>query len=219
MFYYSAGLKTHIKHAHQDIISVKGINNPDSLPTVTVKGINNPDSLPAVAAMGSNIENESEPKPSTSTGNDVNDVPTTPVDLVPSSSQVLTNESAPSNQHMTSKHQKRKPKLYGKHYRPMPTSPVPEKAPVKSSKPHFITVTHGLRKPKKHCKFHCKECPHITDSQASANKHYKEAHPPVNCPDCNMLFNNPSSLHHHKKKIPLPNMRQVVLLWKWLGQS
>ena len=64
-FYYSAGLKTHIKHAHRDIISVKGINNPES--------------PPAAAVIGSNNENKSEPKPSASTGNDVPDTPVNPV--------------------------------------------------------------------------------------------------------------------------------------------
>ena len=40
-FYYSAGLKTHLDHAHKDILSVKGINNPQE--TVVVTGTNNTD--------------------------------------------------------------------------------------------------------------------------------------------------------------------------------
>ena len=38
----------------------------------------------------------------------------------------------------------------------------------------------------------------VTDSQALANKHYHKNHPPLKCPNCEQLFNNPCSLQRHK---------------------
>ena len=35
-------------------------------------------------------------------------------------------------------------------------------------------------------------------SQAQANKHYRESHPPLQCIICKQLFNNPCSLWRHK---------------------
>ena len=69
--------------------------------------------------------------------------------------------------------------------------------PKKASKSEFITVTHGIRKIKKKRKFQCKICHVITTLQASANKHYRESHPPINCTACDESFNNPNSLHRH----------------------
>ena len=161
--------------------------------------INITDPLPSPVVLGSNSKVPPVSKPSTSASNKVVTTPMLQNASVLCTTQVSTKES--SSQHKTSMHHKCKPKLRGKHHRPTPSDPVSKKEPVespKSSKPHFITVTHGLRKNKKHRRFHCKECSHVTNSQASPNKHYKESHPPIKCSQCDILFNNPSSLHHHK---------------------
>ena len=59
-------------------------------------------------------------------------------------------------------------------------------------------MIHGLRKPRKTRHFKCNICSVVTDSQALANKHYRMNHPPLKCPNCVQLFNNPCSLQRHK---------------------
>ena len=202
-FYYSAGLKTHMDHAHKDILSVKGINDPHISADVKgtnitdVRGVNNTAVTNPPNALGLNNTASPNPEPSSSSANAVTPI----VKHSSNTTQVSKNGSTISNQQMTETHHKRKAKIHGKHYRPTPVVPAVLKASAElteSSKLRFITVTHGLKKSKKHRKFHCKLCQHVTDSQASANKHYKENHPPVCCNKCNMLFSNPCSLRHHK---------------------
>ena len=101
-------------------------------------------------------------------------------------------------------HHKRRPKHRGTHYRPKP-KPEPSSSDEtvteprkKSPKSEFITVTHGIRKTKKIRRFRCKLCSVVTESQAAANKHYRTNHPPIKCPDCDTIFNNPNSLRRHK---------------------
>ena len=199
-FYYSAGLKTHLDHAHKDILSVKGINDPQEAADAkgtnitNMRGVNNIAVTDPSSALGSNNATSPNPEPSTSSVNAVTPI----VKHSSNTTQAPNNGSVISNQQMTETYHKRKAKPHGKHYRPIPVVPVVPKASVESSKPRFVTVTHGLKKSKKHHKFHCKLCQHVADSQASANKHYKENHPPVSCNNCNMLFSNPCSLRRHK---------------------
>ena len=54
-FYYTAGLKTHIEHAHRDIISIKGIDDPDPTQSTSVKGANSVNTNLPAALLGSNI--------------------------------------------------------------------------------------------------------------------------------------------------------------------
>ena len=109
-----------------------------------------------------------------------------------------------SEQNNSFSHHKRRPKHRGKHYRPKlkPEPLSPDETVTESkkrvSKSEFITVTHGIRKTKKVRRFRCKLCSVITESQAAANKHYRTNHPPIKCPDCDAIFNNPNSLRRHK---------------------
>ena len=213
-FYYSASLKTHIEHAYQDIVNVKGINNP-GMPASAMMGINIPASPSTV--LGTNNSTALKPVPSTSANN--NAIMTSKPQAALSSSTNELSTKDPSCLDTTGMHYKCKPKPHGKHYRPIPSDPVSKKGPVdssKSSKPHFITVTHSLKKAKRCRIFHCKDCLHVTDSQASANKHYKESHSPVKCSQCDTSFNNQSSLCHHKyqhieKKFHCRNCDKVFL--------
>ena len=99
-------------------------------------------------------------------------------------------------------HHKKRPKSRGKHVRPqIPPPPQeehePPEKPKKSTKPEFVTVTHGLRKVKKKRKYKCNICSFMTDTQASVNNHYRSTHPPIKCSDCSKIFNNPNSLKRH----------------------
>ena len=94
------------------------------------------------------------------------------------------------------------PKLKGSHTRPIhPQSPAMDSAsPKKELKSEFITVTHGLKKPQKHRCFKCNVCQSVFSSQGLANRHYRDTYPPVSCPECCIVFNNPNSLCQHKYK-------------------
>ena len=35
---------------------------------------------------------------------------------------------------------------------------------------------------------------------SKCQRHYRSTHPPVSCPECSMVFNNPNSLRRHKYK-------------------
>ena len=99
-------------------------------------------------------------------------------------------------------HHKRRPKSRGKHYRPQPAPPPqdiqePPAKPKKSTKLEFVTVTHGIRKVKKKCKYKCNICSVMSDTQASANNHYRSTHPPIKCSGCTKVYNNPNSLRRH----------------------
>ena len=250
-FYYSAGLKTHLEHAHKNIISMKGINDPES---TSVKGLNNEDTNLLVAVLGSNCDsapsgakdtsnaddivssiaalgtNSDATEPKSNAANDINNADTNPsiavlgtnTDIAPepepksvlsTSTQIIdrsntsntvlntnvsSSDTSKINYDIAKTCHKWKVKPSGKHYQPTPTSVSTTKPKAESTKPCFITVTHGLRKVKKHQKFHCKLCQHMADSQAIANKHYRDTHPPVSCLECKMLFTNPSSLRLHK---------------------
>ena len=124
-FYYSAGLKTHIEHAPQDIVNVKGINNPDTQSVSALMGINITDPLPPPVVLGSNSKVPPVSKPSTSVSNKVVTTPMLQNASVLCTTQVSTKES--SSQHKTSMHHKCKPKLRGKHHRPTPSDPVSKK--------------------------------------------------------------------------------------------
>ena len=170
----------HIKHAHKDIVAVKGIKNVKQTP---VLGSN--DSCPSVT-------------PTTST---------TPVDIT---SKADTNPNIPKSASTStsldaevSGYHKRCPKPMCKHNWPKLTpTPPPHldetKLPQKTPKLEFVMVTHGLKKVKKIRWFRCKICSVVTESQAMANSHYRSNHPPIKCPDCDFVFNNPNSLRHHK---------------------
>ena len=41
-------------------------------------------------------------------------------------------------------------------------------------------------------------CQFVTESQAAANHHYRDCHPPLKCLSCDQMFTNPSSLWRHK---------------------
>ena len=98
------------------------------------------------------------------------------------------------------------------HKRPKPPDlPPPADSsltqPDVKPKGELTTTIHGLVKRKRVCKFKCRICGHITDSQASANTHYKNLHPRIKCDSCDMMFNNPSSLARHSyihKDLPYP---------------
>ena len=98
-----------------------------------------------------------------------------------------------------------RPKPKGKYFRPQQIDrPDPgTEAPIKPAKSAFITVTHGLRKIKKLHHYKCKLCNIISESQATANAHYRTTHPQLSCEECKQLFNNPCSLrrhlYHHKE--------------------
>ena len=96
---------------------------------------------------------------------------------------------------------KHRPKNPGKHLRPVPVSSDQKVCPpqtLKKQKSEFVTITHGLKRPKKVQKYWCKLCSVTTESQAAANKHYKLNHPPISCAECTRVFNNPNLLRHHK---------------------
>ena len=205
-FYYAQTVKTHINHAHSNIVELKGIDNPSRKDT-PVLGMND------VTMMGNNEKSE------------VNDIPVSGINISnPPTQQTSQDESlSKPMQSMTDRkpkitpshpkssivqplpngvelgyHHKRHPKPFGKHYRPQPTPKPPSNASSaehkKSTKPEFITVTHGIKKPKKVRHFCCKLCSTVTDSQASANHHYHTNHPLIKCDKCEAIFNNPNSL-------------------------
>ena len=132
-FYYAQTVKTHIDHAHSNIVELKGIDNP-SEKDVPALGINND------AMMGSNEKSE------------VNDIPVSGINFSnPPSQQTSQDESLtqPIKSMTDSKpkitlshskssivkplqygvelgyHHKRCPKPFGKHYRPQPTPNPP----------------------------------------------------------------------------------------------
>ena len=168
-----------------------------------MKGINKVNFNPADVVMGSNMAIISEPEPKTkpvqsaSTKLTDKNITVNSVDHTVSTN-VASNITAKPKQDTIKIHHKRKAKPHGKHFWPPSTSASTSKSKAESTKPCFIMVIHGLKKSKKHRKFRCKLCQNVADSQANANKHYKDTHPPVNCQECAMVFSNPSSLCQHK---------------------
>ena len=168
-----------------------------------MKGINKVNVNPADVMMGSNMaiilepEPESKPVQSTSTKLTDKNITVNSVNYTVSTN-VTSNVTAKPKQDTIKIHHKWKAKPHGKHFWPPSTSASTSKPKAESTKPRFIMVIHGLKKSKKHRKFCCKLCQNVADSQANANKHYKDTHLPVNCLECAMVFSNPSSLHRHK---------------------
>ena len=117
-FYYSASLKTHIEHAHQDIVNVKGINNPD-MPASAVMGINIIASPSTV--LGTNNSTASKPVPSSSANNNTISTSKPQAALLSSTNELSTKD--PSCLDTTGMHHKRKPKPDSKHYTPAPMDP------------------------------------------------------------------------------------------------
>ena len=184
-FYYMSGVQTHITYAHSNIVSMKGITNPNVMGGNSVSGIS---SATMIGINGNHINSEMGINKTTT----------------PSTSVNTGDAKPPSDKDNSYSHHKRRPKHKGKPYRPKPKPELtssdetviePKK---RTSKSVFITVTHGIRKTKKIRRFRCKLCSVITESQAAANKHYKSNHPPIKCPDCDAVFNNPNSLRRHK---------------------
>ena len=61
-----------------------------------------------------------------------------------------------------------------------------------------LSVTHyGLRKPKKDCRFKCKECEFVAASHKESNDHHKEKHDKCYCSICGKACNTPSTLARH----------------------
>ena len=115
-FYYSAGLKTHLDHAHKDILSVIGINDPNPQAVVVMKGTNNADVISPTAVPGSNIDVNSNPKPSTSTANVTNNTTPVAVEHTLNTSQASPGGNVSANQNVTKTHHKHKAKPSDKHY-------------------------------------------------------------------------------------------------------
>ena len=56
---------------------------------------------------------------------------------------------------------------------------------------------HSLCKPKKDCKFKCKECEYVASSCKEANDHHKDQHDKCYCSIYKKACNTPSTLAHH----------------------
>ena len=79
----------------------------------------------------------------------------------------------------------------------------------KPAPPGRLSVTHhGLRKPKKDCRFKCKECDFIATSCKEANDHHKDKHDKCYCNICGKACNTPSTLarhvYSHREELPFP---------------
>ena len=171
----------HIEHPHRDIVTVKGINDTAQKHVLGKNTVVLPTSSSATKLLEDiALKADAEAK-------------TTPKSIMASAS--IDDE--------TSDYHKCRPKAPRKHNlpKPLPTPSPPSQEtepPRKSPKSEFVTVTHSLIKVKKIRRFRCKICSVITESQAMANSHYRSIHPPIKCPDCDLMFNNPNSLRRHK---------------------
>ena len=160
--------------------------------------------------MGINTANTSGINTQTAAASDIQNVnnvvatESTPSVMKEPTTDVRPKHSSPIrtvHQSDTSHHERHlKPK--GKHNRPQvaPLSQDTQESekPRKSTKLEFVTVTHGIHKTKKQRKYRCKICSDVSDTQASANSHYRSCHPPIKCDSCPKIFNNPNSFRRHK---------------------
>ena len=67
----------------------------------------------------------------------------------------------------------------------------------------FLTKTCGVKKlgvkPKRKCKYACSgpSCGEVFGTMSLLNEHYKASHEPVECKNCGLSFNTPSTLSQH----------------------
>ena len=73
----------------------------------------------------------------------------------------------------------------------------PEEEPV-TPKGSFATENHGLKKYKPDRWFKCPICGIHKGTTHRLNNHYKRRHKPLQCEHCEMVFNTPSGLSHHR---------------------
>ena len=83
-------------------------------------------------------------------------------------------------------------------------TPVPDKQPDEeppgnvTPKGSFAIENHGLKKYKPERWFKCPVCGIHKGTTHRLNDHYKRRHKPLQCDDCEMVFNTPSGLSHQK---------------------
>ena len=82
---------------------------------------------------------------------------------------------------------------------PVPNEP-PNDEPSEESTPKgsFVTESHGLKKYKPERWFKWPVCGIHKGTTHRLNDHYKRHHKPLQCDNCEMVFNTPSGLSRHK---------------------
>ena len=86
-------------------------------------------------------------------------------------------------------------------------APEPDSADVSNKKGKFLTKTFGVKKPtelepkapKRQCRYTCSSpsCKEVFSNKSLLNQHFKASHDLVNCNECGLSFNTPSTLSQH----------------------
>ena len=86
-------------------------------------------------------------------------------------------------------------------------APKPDSPDVSYKKGKFLTKTFGVKKltesepkaPKRQRRYTCSgpSCKEVFSNMSLLNQHFKASHDPVNCNECGLSFNTPSTLSHH----------------------
>ena len=176
----------------------------------TMQGTN-PKKLPPIMAdvnqnvIGTNIDIEAHSSKEPMNNKTLISPNMTALDSSPTAEDSVQTSAKSSHIRKINEEHKHRPKPKGKHKRPKLPSPAETETlliPKPPRKSEFVTMTHGLRKPRKSRHFKCNICSVVTDSQALANKHYRKNHPLSNV----LIVSNFSTIH-------APYRGTSILIW------